>query len=103
MVTAKSNRNASRKAALKISPPPASISLQLRVIAVELRCALSAVSVAAHALREQNADLDADVAVVLQRGAGAPLHVGLERIEALLAELDGRQGTRGRAGPGRVH
>lgn len=87
MIAAKSTRNAGRKAASATPLPVESIQLQLRVIAVEVRCALSAISVAAHALHEQNADIDADAAIVLQRAAGAPLHFSLGKIDALLAEL----------------
>src|SRR5687767_2220817 len=93
MANAKSTGKLARKGAVKEavskSPAAVNIQLQLRVIAVELRCALSTITVAAHALCKQNADIDADVALVLQRGAGAPVHVGLERIEALLRELEG--------------
>lgn len=92
MVAAKSTRNAARRAASRASPSPEVIQLQLRLVAVELRCALSAVTVAAHALREQNAEIDADAATVLQRGAGAPLHTCLERIDALLTAF-GAPGT----------
>jgi hypothetical protein len=73
------------------------------MIAVELRCALSAITVAAHALCEQNADIDADVAMVLQRSAGAPLFVGLERIEALIAGLDSKGEAGDKPPPDCVH
>ena len=92
MANTKSTGKSSQKGASKeaVAPSAAHIQLHLRMIAVELRCALSAITVAAHALCKQNADIDADVALVLQRGAGAPVHVGLERIETLLRELDNK-------------
>ena len=93
MIAARTTRNTGRKSPSKDAAALSTVSipLQLRMITVEMRCALSAVTVAAHALCEQNADIDADVAIVLQRGAAAPLHGGLERIESLLKELeDGR-------------
>jgi hypothetical protein len=90
MAASKSTAKSARRIASKNSTvaSAASIQLQLRAIAVELRYALSTVAVTAHTLREQNADLDTDVAILLQRGAGAPLHAGLGRIETLLGELN---------------
>jgi hypothetical protein len=92
MANTKSTGKSSQKGASKeaVAHSAAHIQLHLHMIAVELRCALSAITVAAHALCKQNADIDADVALVLQRGAGAPVHVGLERIEDLLRELDNK-------------
>lgn len=91
MVSTKSTGKSAQKSATKAraSNPDASLQLQLRAIAAELRCALSTITVAAHALRRQNAEIDADVALTLQRGAGAPVYAGLERIEALLEQMEG--------------
>ena len=93
MATTKSTGKSAPKGASKEvesnSAAAVHIQLHLRVIAVELRCALSTITTAAHALHEQNADIDADVALVLQRGAAGPVHVGLERIEVLLRLLEG--------------
>jgi len=101
MATTKSTaKSGSRVSAANPLPP---IQFQLRIIAVELRCALSTITVAAHALVEQNADIDADVALVLQRGAGAPVHAGLERIERLLAELDSSGGASDKVDQDCVH
>jgi hypothetical protein len=88
MVSTKSTGKSAQKSAPKAraSNPDASLQLQLRAIAAELRCALSTITVATHALRRQNAEIDADVALTLQRGASAPVHAGLERVEALLVE-----------------
>lgn len=86
MADNKSTGKSARKRAPKSISSESSAIMQLRVIAVELRCALSVITVAAHALREQNADIDADVACTLERGASASLHRGLERIEDLLGK-----------------
>ena len=94
MAAEKSTGKSRKKSARKLSHSTLSIQLQLRAIAVELRYALSTITVAAHALREQNSDIDADVALMLQRSTGAPLHAGLERIGALLGELAGADGKR---------
>ena len=94
MIAAKSTRNAARKARAPNTISSAdSIQPQLRIIAVELRCALSAVALASRALCDQNADIDADAALVLQRAAAAPLHTCLERIEGLLQGLNSGTGA----------
>jgi hypothetical protein len=95
----------SAKSVSKVSTANPSVPIQfhLRLVTVELRCALSALTVAAHALVEQNADIDADVALVLQRAASAPVYAGLERIERLLAELDSSGGASDKAGQDCVH
>lgn len=103
MVAAKSTRNAARKAAAATRSASTSIQLQLRIIAVELRCSLSVITVAAHALRDQNADIDTDAATVLQRGASAPIHACLERIEALLSQPTDPALPRGRRPPRAIH
>lgn len=92
MVKAKSTGNRTRKSAFKSTAPISTscIQLQLRVVTVELRCALSAIVVATHALRQQNADMDSDIALVLQRAAGAPLHASVEKMDALLLELESK-------------
>ncbi len=90
MVKGKSTGIRIRKSAFKGGAVPSCIQSQLRLVTVELRCALSAIAVATHALREQNSDLDSDIAQVLQRAAGAPLHAGVEKIDALLLELEGK-------------
>ena len=81
----------------------AHLQLHLRMVAVELRFALSSIAIAAYALREQNADIDADVAMVLQRGASAPVHTGLDKIEVLLRKLDGPGGVGAEAEEEGVH
>jgi hypothetical protein len=101
MAADKSTGKSRKKAARKVSA--STLPIQLRAVAVELRYALSTITVAAHALREQNSDIDADVALTLQRSAGAPLHAGLERVEALLGELAGAHGTRSEHGEECIH
>ena len=101
--TGKSAPKGASKEAASASAAAVHIQLHLRVIAVELRCALSAITTAAHALYEQNADIDADVALVLQRCAGAPVHVGLERIEVLLRSLEADGGAGAVTEEGCVH
>ena len=93
MAADKSTGKSRKKSARKVCVATLPIQPQLQAIAVELRYALSTITVAAHALREQNSDIDADVALTLQRSAGAPLHAGLERVEAMLAELAGADGS----------
>lgn len=90
MAATKSTGKSARKGASKESAADSSehLQLHLRMVAVELRFALSSIAIAAFALREQNADIDADVAMVLQRGASAPVHVGLDKIEVLLRKLE---------------
>jgi hypothetical protein len=105
MAAIKSNVKSARKRASNVGTAESteSIQLQLRIIAVELRCALSAISVAAHALCKQNADIDADVAMVLRRGAGAPVHAGLERIEEMLRTMESSGDTSASALASGVH
>jgi hypothetical protein len=80
------------------------IQPELHVLAVELRCALSGITVAVHALRDQNADIDSDVAVVLQKAVGGPLHAALEKLESLLgASNHGNKAHRRPPLTGRVH
>jgi hypothetical protein len=85
------------------APGLAAMRPDLHIIAVELRCALSAVTVAARALREQNADMDSDIAAVLQRAAGGPLHAGLEKIESLLEVRNRPTGRDATGASERVH
>ena len=44
-------------------------------------------AVAVNTLREQSADLDADVATLLQRAVSDPLHDQVRRLDALLSRL----------------
>ena len=94
MIAAKSTAKTAGKSAPRVPNVNSSsaVQLQLHLIVVELRCALSTITFAAHALYKQNADIDADVALTLQRSAAGPVHAGLERIEAVLAALDGSGG-----------
>ena len=49
-----------------------------------LRQVQSAVVVAVAALKQQNCELDADIATVLQRSVADRLHEQIERLEALM-------------------
>jgi hypothetical protein len=64
------------------APPPRE---QLLDVVRNLQLAMAAVMVCVEALRRQNADLDADVALVLERDASDRLHTEIERIRRLLA------------------
>jgi len=44
-------------------------------------------AVAVNTLREQSADLDADVATLLQRAVSDPLHEQIRRLDALASRL----------------
>jgi hypothetical protein len=44
-------------------------------------------AVAVNTLREQSADLDADVATLLQRAVSDPLHEQVRRLDALVGRL----------------
>lgn len=57
---------------------------ELQSVATELRKVLEVITVVAHALRWQNADIDGDAASVLQHNAASNLHECVERIERLL-------------------
>lgn len=78
------------------SPSPALITLRqhlrthLQPTLVRLRGVQAAITTSALALRQQNADADADVAHVLVRCAADPLDAEIEQIETLLIALDGR-------------
>jgi hypothetical protein len=54
---------------------------------VQLRQVQSAVVVAVAALRQQNCELDEDIATVLQRSVADRLHDHIERLEALMSTL----------------
>jgi len=57
---------------------------ELGEIALHLRQIQSAVVVAVAALRQQNCELDEDIATVLQRSVTDRLHDQIERLEALM-------------------
>jgi hypothetical protein len=50
-----------------------------------LQLAIATVMVCVEALRRQNADLDADIALVLERDASDRLHEQIEKLRALVA------------------
>lgn len=63
---------------------------QLGEVMLQLRQVQSAVVVAVAALRQQNCELDADIATVLQRSVADRLHDQIERLEEL-ASLAGAE------------
>jgi hypothetical protein len=60
---------------------------ELQEIIDSLKALPSVLAVAISALREQNADLDADVANLLQRTVSHPLQDQIQKLEALLSRL----------------
>jgi hypothetical protein len=64
-----------------------SLRAELQEVIGELQGLQSAISVAVGALRQQNADLDADIATLLQRAVGDKLHEQVQRLETLLQRL----------------
>ncbi len=61
-----------------------SMRSQLEAVAAHLRQVQSAVVVAVAALKQQNCELDADIATVLQRSVADRIQDQIERIEALM-------------------
>jgi hypothetical protein len=59
------------------------IRLELSAHVENLRYVVGTIGVCVQALHQQNADLDRDIALVLQRAAGDKLYETTERIEAL--------------------
>ncbi len=76
MVAGKSNSKTTRSA-----------RSQLSEVVVHLRQVQSAVVVAVAALKQQNCELDEDIAAVLQRSVADRLHDQIERLEALMRSL----------------
>ena len=60
-----------------------SVRNELGQVISQLRQVQSAVVVAVAALRQQNCELDEDVATVLQRSVADRLHEQIERLEAI--------------------
>jgi hypothetical protein len=60
-----------------------SIRTELGQVISHLRQVQSAVVVAVAALRQQNCELDEDIATVLQRSVADRLHEQIERLEAI--------------------
>ncbi len=61
---------------------------QLGEMVLQLRQVQSAVVVAVAALRQQNCELDEDIATVLQRSVMDRLHDQIERLENLMRQAD---------------
>ena len=62
---------------------PRSVRGELAQVVAQLRQVQSAVVVAVAALRQQNCELDEDIATVLQRSVADRLHEQIERLEAI--------------------
>jgi hypothetical protein len=60
------------------------IRAQLGEVVLHLRQVQSAVVVAVAALRQQNCELDEDIAAVLQRSVADRVHDQIERLEGLM-------------------
>jgi DNA anti-recombination protein RmuC len=60
-----------------------SVRNELSQVTSQLRQVQSAVAVAVAALRQQNCELDEDIATVLQRSVADRLHEQIERLEAI--------------------
>jgi hypothetical protein len=61
-----------------------SVRGELGAVVTHLRQVQSAVVVAVAALRQQNCELDEDIAVVLQRSVADRLHDQIDRLEAVM-------------------
>jgi hypothetical protein len=60
---------------------------ELGAVVTQLRNVQSATVVAVAALKQQNCELDADIATVLQRSVVDRIHDQVERLEALMREV----------------
>lgn len=60
---------------------------ELGEVVLHLRQVQSAVVVAVAALRQQNCELDEDIAAVLQRGVADRVHDQIEHLEALMRSV----------------
>jgi hypothetical protein len=63
---------------------------QLGEVAMHLRQVQSAVVVAVAALKQQNCELDADIATVLQRSVADRIQDQIERVESLMRSAGNR-------------
>jgi hypothetical protein len=76
----------------RANPP---VRAELQEIVNHLQQLPAILAVAVNTLREQSADLDADVATLLQRAVSDPLHEQVRKLEALLSRLPAtRRGKR---------
>ena len=66
---------------------PRSVRGELGAVVTQLRNIQSAVVVSVAALRQQNCELDADIATVLQRSVVDRIHDQVERLETLMREV----------------
>ncbi len=75
------------------------VQSMLEEVLSHLRQLQSAVAVAVGALHEQNADIDADVAHLLQRSVRDPLHEQIDKLEAVVTLLSPPASRRRRPPP----
>jgi len=68
----------------KSNSKPRTAQSQLREVSLQLQQVHSAVVVAVAALRQQNCELDEDIAAVLQRSVADRLADQIERLEGLM-------------------
>jgi ABC-type transporter Mla subunit MlaD len=73
-----------------VKEPSRSLRAELQEVIDNLKALPSMLAVAVSALREQNADIDADVANLLQRTVSHPLQDQIQKLEALLTRLPER-------------
>jgi len=64
-----------------------SVRGELGAVVAQLRNVQSAAVVSVAALRQQNCELDADIATVLQRSVVDRIHDQVERLETLMREV----------------
>jgi len=70
------------------------VRAELQEVIARLKGLQSAITVAVSALRHQNADIDSDIATLLQRSVGDPLQDQVRKLEALLNRLPRSPTTR---------
>jgi hypothetical protein len=70
------------------------VRAELEDVIRQLRQFQSTVAVAVGALRHQNADIDADIANLLQRSVSNSLESQIEKLQALRRRLGARRGGR---------
>ena len=81
-------RDAAAECSDDCSPMHKAVREHLRELTHTLRLMTCVTTASSAALRNQNADLDEDIATVLDHSCTAPLRAALTKTEALLANLD---------------
>ena len=78
--------------------PPAELEERLASLARSMSYAAAAITVCAEALRHQDAEMDVEIALILQRGAGERLALALEELRELERRLLSESGGLAREG-----